>query len=183
MAVEVIKKIFNMGHEIGYHYEDLAKAKGNIEDALSSFRQNLKQMRSIVPVNTICMHGSPLSRHDNRGLWNCWSYRDLGIIGEPYFDIDFGKVFYLTDTGRRWNGSKSSVRDRVVGSGQDKLFVFPTTVSIIGALKAGAFPTQAMLTVHPQRWTDAWLPWLSEMVLQNVKNIAKAIVVRRIHEG
>jgi hypothetical protein len=47
------------------------------------------------------MHGSPRSKFDNKELWSKYNYRDLGIIGEPFFDIDFDDFFYLTDTGRR----------------------------------------------------------------------------------
>ncbi len=36
-------------------------------------------------------------------MWKRYSYRDFGIIAEPYFDVDFGEVLYLTDTGRRWD--------------------------------------------------------------------------------
>ncbi len=52
---------------------------------------------------------------DNRDLWKRYDYRDFGIIAEPYFDLDFDEVFYLTDTGRRWDGHKVSVRDKVRG--------------------------------------------------------------------
>jgi hypothetical protein len=45
------------------------------------------------------MHGSPLSRINNLDLWQTHDYRDLGIAGEPYLDVDFTQVFYLTDTG------------------------------------------------------------------------------------
>ena len=69
-----------------------------------------KQMGSslrltLSPVKTICMHGSPLSKWDNRDLWKRYNYRDFGIIAEPYFDLDFDEVFYITDTGRSWNKS------------------------------------------------------------------------------
>jgi len=30
-----------------------------------------------------------------------------------------------------------------------------------------------MLNVHPQRWTDRPLPWVKELVGQNVKNVVK----------
>src|SRR5690625_6415775 len=36
----------------------------------------------------------------SRDLWKWYSYRDYGIIAEPYFDLDFSRVLYLTDTGR-----------------------------------------------------------------------------------
>ena len=64
---------------------------------------------TLSPVKTICMHGSPLSKWDNRDLWKRYNYRDYGIIAEPYFDVDFDEVFYITDTGRRWDGDKVSI--------------------------------------------------------------------------
>ena len=91
--VEMIKAIANMGHEIGYHYEDFTSTKGDWELAILSFEKNLEKLRTIFPVKTICMHGSPLSKFDNRMLWQKYNYRDYGIIGEPYLDVDFNEVF------------------------------------------------------------------------------------------
>jgi hypothetical protein len=59
------------------------------------------------------MHGSPTSRHDSGDLWKQYDYKELGLIGEPYFEVDFSQVLYLTDTGRKWDGSKVSIGDRV----------------------------------------------------------------------
>ena len=127
---KIITQITGLGHEIGYHYENIVfarqKIKGkkqkeeNDEDfdkyvaklAIEIFIENLEKLRKIVPINTICMHGSPMSRWDSRLLWKYYDYRDFGISGEPYFDIDFNKVLYLTDTGRRWDGEKVNVRDK-----------------------------------------------------------------------
>ncbi|MBN1932426.1 MAG: hypothetical protein JW786_12550, partial [Desulfobacterales bacterium] len=115
LSGEVINNIAKMGHEIGYHYDDLNDAGGDSEKARDLFQKNLALLRKVAPVNTACMHGSPLSRHDNKDLWKHADYREFGIIGEPYFDIDFTKVLYLTDTGRRWDGDRVSIRDRVSG--------------------------------------------------------------------
>jgi hypothetical protein len=112
---KIIEEIASMGHEIGYHYENMDSCNGNIDKAYNEFCRNLAIFRKIVPIKTICMHGSPLSKYDNKTLWKHYNYRDLGIIGEPYFDLDFSKVLYLTDTGRRWDGEKVSVRDKVGG--------------------------------------------------------------------
>jgi len=83
------------------------------DKAIKSFERNLEKLRKLYPVKTICMHGSPLSKWDNRDLWKKYDYRDYGIIAEPYFDVDFREVLYLTDTGRRWDGDEVSVRDKV----------------------------------------------------------------------
>ena len=85
-----------------------------VERAYELFVENLEKLRQIVPVETICMHGSPLSRFDNREIWEKYDYRNLDILGDPYFDIDFSRVAYFTDTGRRWDGAGVSIRDKVV---------------------------------------------------------------------
>ena len=76
----IIKKISELGHEIGYHYEDLTLAKGDFDDAISLFEKHLAYFRQYYPIKTICMHGSPLSKYDNRLIWEKISYRDFGLI-------------------------------------------------------------------------------------------------------
>ena len=106
----IIREISRLGHEIGYHYEDLTMAAGDVDNAYESFCKHLEKFQKLVPVTTICMYGSPLSRWDSRAIWQKYDYRALGITAEPYFDIDFNHTFYLTDTGPRWDGHKVSVR-------------------------------------------------------------------------
>jgi len=256
---KVISEIAAMRHEVGYHYEDLSfaaaklKAQGAghraqgkeleqeiVKIGIDSFVKNLEKLRKIVSVKTICMHGSPLSKFDNKLLWDKYDYRDYGIIGEPYFDIDFSKVLYLTDTGRRWDGNKVSIRDKVgvshgkrkkekgkweeeIGKGREGAkgrrgegengrgvnvdkrqnvndksdidwapgtqhpapstsnladqYHFHSTFDIIKAAEAGELPDQIMMTFHPQRWTDRPLPWVKELVLQNIKNQIKRYLI------
>ncbi len=177
----IIKEIADLGHEVGYHYENIDTCNGDIDKAWDDFRYNLDRLRKLVEVKTICMHGSPRSKYDNKDIWKKYDYRSLGIIGEPYYDVDFDTVFYLTDTGRRWDGWKVSVRDKVP---QQKKWVkqglvFHSTRDIIDAAKEGRLPDQIMFTFHPQRWHSRVVPWLKELVLQNVKNVVKRFLVRK----
>ncbi|MDZ7721988.1 MAG: hypothetical protein U5R06_03960 [candidate division KSB1 bacterium] len=283
----IIRQIAELGHEIGYHYEDVdwvvrsrkygVSRKQVLSDKVSSrkkvssvkervvgsrkygesrktvlsrnkvssfketekfekeladrgiesFERNLAKMREVADIRTICMHGSPLSKWDNRLLWDYYDYRELGLLGEPYFDIDWSEVFYLTDTGRSWDNRTVSVRDKVfsetvgskkygksrkkvssvkervgrekyeesrrkvssvkekvgskeyvVGSGNKNLR-FRRTGDIVQAIEDGWFPDKAMMTVHPQRWTNSVLPWIKELFLQNIKNVVKRALVRR----
>ena len=66
---QIIRKIARMGHEIGYHYESLSDTNGDMNSALSDFESNINKLRQIVKVSTICMHGRPFSRYDDRDLW------------------------------------------------------------------------------------------------------------------
>ncbi len=175
---DILKKIASLGHEIGYHYEDLALAKGDPVKAISLFNTHLAKLREYYPIKTICMHGSPLSKWDNRILWKTSNYLDYGITGEPYFDVDYIKVLYLTDTGRRWDGGGVSIRDKIPAGNSPAASPFHTTQQIIRTLESGVFPDQVMLTFHPQRWHANAFRWTSELVLQNTKNIAKFGIVK-----
>ena len=181
---DIIGKIASLGHEIGYHYEDLALAHGDVNTAIELFSKHLGMLREFYPVKTICMHGSPTSKYDNRLLWQNHDYRDWGLTGEPYFDLDFHDIFYLTDTGRSWNGDKFSIRDRPMArqttekASPTRLHaatrpVYRSTTDIIKPVRDGLFPTPAMMTFHPQRWHDQVALWATELVWQNTKNIIK----------
>ncbi len=179
---EIIRQIAALGHEIGYHYEDLAITNGDKEAALAHFRKWLEYFRQFYPVKTICMHGAPTSRYDGRELWKTYNYRDFGIIGEPYFDIDFSRVTYLTDTGRCWDGYKVSLRDKIPQYQEEwtrRGWTFHTSEQLINWLTnapADKLPN-LMLTTHPQRWTNNKPAWWKEYILQNIKNIAKRILI------
>lgn len=178
---KIIKEIASLGHEIGYHYESLTTCNGDMAAALRDFETNLSRLRKLAPVDTICMHGSPRSPWDSKDLWKNASYRDLGIIGEPYFDVDFSDVFYLTDTGRRWDGFKMSVRDKIPVH-QDRWcregLVFHSTDDIIQTINNDNLPHHIMMTTHPQRWNDKLVPWTKELLLQNAKNLVKRMLVK-----
>lgn len=235
---KIITQIGEMGHEVGYHYENLSeinclaqrrkgakvkkqsltvarrsqrgmngmngwnekhrgrRAEGGCREgkggrskeewfelAIEDFERNLEKFRKLYPVKTICMHGSPLSRYDNKELWEKYDYRDFGIIAEPYFDLDFDRLLYLTDTGRRWDGWRVSIRDKMAQQTEwiSRGLVFRTTWDIIRAANDGKLPDQIMMTFHPQRWTDNPVEWMKELVWQNAKNVVKRIIVRRLH--
>lgn len=169
---KIIKEISELGHEIGYHYECLTTTNGNLEKGIKDFEKNLNNLRKLAPVSTICMHGSPMSKYDSKDLWKKYNYHDYGIIAEPYFDVDFQKVLYLTDTGRKWNGDKVSVRDKV-NSGFE--LSFHSTDEIITALCNNILPSQIMFTFHPQRWNDNKYLWTKELLIQSLKNQIKKL--------
>lgn len=177
---KVIKEIVYMGHEIGYHYENLTTCNGDLVAAIDDFKFNLEKLRKLTSVSTICMHGSPRSKYDSRDLWKKINYQDYGIIGEPYFDIDFNSVFYLTDTGRRWDGWKMSLRDKIPQQDEwiKNEMTFHSTNDIVKAIIENRLPDQIMFTFHPQRWTSKPIPWMKELVFQNIKNQIKKFIVK-----
>ena len=182
---EIIVKITGLGHEVGFHYEtvdtvtsDKLKVTSNkdeiIDRAYELFCEKLEEFRKIAEIKTICMHGSPRGKWDNRIIWEKYNYRDLGIIGEPYFDVDWNELGYLTDTGRRWNGDKYNVRDKVNSKYN---FNLASTNHIINNIDN--LPDKLMINIHPHRWFNFGIMWIREFILQNTKNTVKYIIVRR----
>ena len=177
---ESVRAIAALGHEIGYHYEDMSLCGGDFEKAYDHFQTWLDYFRQYYAVETICMHGAPTSQYDSKDLWRQYDYKTLGLIGEPYFDTDFSDVFYLTDTGRCWDGYKVSVRDKIPQY-QDEWtargLVWHTTKELISAIEKDQLPAHVMITTHPQRWTNNKSEWWKECVLQNAKNIVKRLLI------
>lgn len=183
-----IRTIITLGHRIGYHYEDLAIAKGNMEMAYKSFIQNLETLRKLAPVTTACSHGSPISSWNSQLLWGTsghlsYDIHALGIEYEPMLDTDFSKTLYLTDTGRRWDGYKVSVRDKVPkyqGQWLREGLVFHSTDDIVKALNDISHPIKnksLLINIHPERWTTWGTVWIKEVCLQWLKNSIKGLIV------
>lgn len=178
----IILEIAAIGHEIGYHYESLTTCDGNVDKAYEDFCRNLEALRNLVPVRSICMHGSPRSPYDSKDIWKKYDYKALGIESEPYLDTDFSKTFYLTDTGRRWDGYKVSVRDKIPQYQDEwtaKGLTFHSTDDVIDGLCKEIIPKDLMMTVHPQRWNPFSFSWCKELLLQNAKNIVKRIIIKQ----
>jgi len=172
---EIIKKISAMGHEVGYHYEDLSMQHGDIEEALKSFKRNVEMLRELVPVNTVSMHGNPLSKYDNRKLTTLLNFTELDILCEPYSIVEKLRIVYLTDTGRSWNNSTVNVRDKVSSTIDIKV---KSTHRLIDAIGKELSEKNMMLNIHPERWEDAILPWFWNLMWQRFKNVIKYTLIK-----
>jgi hypothetical protein len=152
---EVIKGIAALGHEVGYHYECLSDANGDISSALENFENNLERFREIATIKTISMHGRPLSPFDNRDMWRSPENHRLliekyGILGEVYLDIDYKEIAYINDTGRNWTSSKSNIRDKIESNIK---LDFENGEKLHYYLESNPHP-RMVFQVHPERWSD-----------------------------
>lgn len=163
----IINQIYNLGHEIGFHYECLDKAKGDYKKAVEIFEREWKLFRKWNS-KTICMHGNPLSKFDNRDLWKKHDFKKFGIKAEAYLSVDFSKIDYFTDTGRAWNKESASVKDKT----GEKLMQIKNTDQLISLIKNKKLKNFYILA-HSCRWNDNFLLWLKELLWQNTKNIGK----------
>lgn len=174
---KIIREIAALGHEIGYHYEDLSITNGNIEEGFEHFKKWLTYFQDFYPVKTICMHGSPKSKYDNRDLWKNYDYHDLGLIGEPYLDfLNRPDIIYFTDTGRMWDGNKYSIRDKIAEENINNQPKVHNTMSLIKWINESDNFKPIMVTTHPQRWTDNSFSWIKEYICQGIKNQIKRLI-------
>ncbi len=168
---EVIGRVHALGHEVGYHYEVLAKAGGDYEEAIDLFARELAEFEEICDVRTICMHGSPLSRYDNRDLWKAYDFREFGVAGEAYLSMAGGDLRYLTDTGRSWNG-KHSVRDAMPGASPVPVETTDDLIAWVGSAGAEGL----YLTVHPERWAVSEGEWAVGSLTDFAVNMGKTVL-------
>jgi hypothetical protein len=170
---ELIQKVIDLGHEVGYHYEDVDRANGDRVDAHRSFERHLRLFRSVAEVETVCMHGNPLTPHDNRDLWADpkTEFERYGLLGEAYLSMDFTDVTYFSDTGRTWRDGALKIKDHTMGEGH-KTVEADTTGDLV-ALLSGRAVDRACLLAHPNRWADSVPELVAERAKDTAINVAK----------
>jgi hypothetical protein len=177
LNLTILRQIKELGHEIGYHYEDLCDLSGDIDLAYQRFIKNLRFLRKYAKIETIAMHGRPLSKWDSKDIWNKYSYKELGIQFEPYLDIDYSKVAYLTDTAGCWDGEKYSVRDNV-----KSIFNISasTTYELLELLAKGEIPNKLLINVHPARWNDNLFKWMIRKYLLTLPKLKIKEFIKKV---
>ncbi len=174
---EIIKKIAELGHEIGYHYESLSDQNGNMDLAIKDFEENLLNFRKIVPIHTVSMHGRPLKPYDNRDIWrNPENHKLLKekfkILGEVYLDINYSDIAYINDTGRNWTSGKSNRRDKVDSTIDAD---FKSGVDLLNYLNSNPHP-KICFQIHPERWSNELMEWTSQLLKDQAINTVKFIL-------
>jgi len=159
---EIIKEIAELGHEIGYHYEVMDKAHGDIGLAKRIFDFELTELRLLTDVCTVCTHGNPLSPRDNRDFWGHFSLSQFDLLGEAYISIDDPDIFYVTDTGRGWNRAKYNLKDTFSDSSVSLLPSLSTTWQLINLIRTKRYP-KIYLQTHPNRWSWRRLQWYRQL--------------------
>lgn len=171
---EIIIAIAGLRHEIGYHYESLSDANGDMAAALRDFENNLKKMRELVSVRTVSMHGRPLKPYDNRDMWRSGDnhnrlIKEYGILGEVYLDIDYTDIAYINDTGRNWTSGRFNRRDKVASAVEAD---FKNGEGLLGYLSSTP-ASKMVFQIHPERWEDNVIRWVIQYFSDTAVNMVK----------
>jgi hypothetical protein len=140
---KIVENIEDMGHEIGYHYEDLAKCNGNLEKAHNRFRDNLITFREVAEIDTAAAHGSALSQYSNLDIWTDeYTLEAYDLIGEAYLSMGIDKtpseIDYVSETHRTWRTPPHGLN-------------VESTPQLIDAIQSGE-TDELYLLAHPNRW-------------------------------
>ena len=168
---DIIMEICSMGHEIGYHYETLSKMNGNVIEALLLLKEELSALKTMFDINTISMHGSPLSKYNNSDIWENTDFKLFDIVGDAQLSIN--DINYYTDTGGKWN-SQYNIRDYVKYSNNELLKNFKNK-DIIKMLNDGVI-TGMYFNMHPERWASDKFDEIKIQTRDFVYNIGKSII-------
>ena len=173
----IIKRIDDMGHEVGYHYEVMDRAHGDPRLAKRIFISELDRLRSLAEVTTACMHGNPLSGRDNRDFWKYYTPAEFDLLGEAYLSVDEKDLFYVTDTGRGWNRSSYNLKDRFPKGPPRSLPAVPSTWHLIDMIQKKEYKHVYLLT-HPNRWSRTrpqwYRQWAEDACLNTMKVLLRA---------
>ncbi len=174
---EVIRQVAELGHEVGYHYEDLSLAHGDTRRAHQLFAEHLECLRKLASIETVAMHGSPLSRHNNIDMWQIGSLADYGLAADAFLSLNYAGMPYFTDTGRSWSAGAANLRDKPASADAPPAGVH--TCADLLAFVDKAKPGRLALSAHPERWaisaSDWWLQLGKDAGINAVKRILRAV--------
>lgn len=172
---DTIDSIVSNGHEIGYHYETLDDARGDMDLAIQLFAKELAAFREKYDVKTVCMHGNPLSKYDNRDMWGRCRLSDFGLLGEPYLSLDYHKFTYFSDSGRNWDINKNKIKDTLLSP--EQAAGVRNTDDLIQLIRMGNIQDICILT-HPERWPRTGASYCYRYFVDMVYNVGKWIIVK-----
>jgi hypothetical protein len=171
---DIIRSIAGMGHEIGFHYEVLDEAHGDYEDAITLFKEEIADLRKLAKVETVCMHGNPLTKWVNNSIWEKCDFQQFNVVGEAY--LSFKDIHYFSDTGRIWDMSRKvkDIMPRASSGGTSDIANILTTDDLIGFVESLKSP-QIYITVHPERWSHNLIGWFADLSRDTGTNAVKRI--------
>lgn len=179
----IVDKVAGYGHEIGYHYESVDKCNGNLEAALKLFESELSVLRQRYSVKTACMHGNPLSKYDNRTIWQIGNLSDFGLIGEPYLSLNYTKFTYFSDSGRTWNQSAGrKIKDTIDTSIQHN--EAPSDTDELINIVSNGKPQNICVLTHPERWSKNLIDYSQRYLIDMAYTMGKTMIwMYRSHKG
>lgn len=166
------ERVVDLGHEVGYHYDDVATARGDLRTARALFANNLRVFRRACDVDTVSPHAAALSAYDNASLWaDGPAIEEFDLLGDADRSVDYVDIAFLSDAGRTFR-ERPADRVRALGE-RDQPVTADTVDGLAAQFREGAIERACLLT-HPRRWTTS----LPARVLSRSRDRAATLVHR-----
>ncbi len=201
--IEAERKIAGLGHQVGYHYEEVdtsQKAAGDRigRDAVEFFIGSLLEIDKLgFPIRSVCAHGNPLTDVDNRQVVHLLRDQDYlnqlalaydkseisekisdRLVGDASIDItgdDFD--LYIPDTGRF--NPKYNLKDHIDNCAIAGLSNLDDLRKI---LTDESYP-RVYMNMHPDRWSGDIATWLFDFAFDTAKNTLKRFLGKSGYRG
>ena len=154
---EIVKTIFALGHEVGYHYDVMDAQHGNLILAIDEFKFNLGIFEGVgCKVETVCPHGNPMMQRDGwtsnkdffreKDVQNLFpEITDIIIMAKKMFG---GELGYVTDAGYSWKlVAAIDENDRVDSK--------DTELNELCPFLSSTECKPVIISSHPHRWQDS----------------------------
>lgn len=164
-----MRRIADLGHETGFHYECLSRTRGDHAAAIARFAKELTACRAIVPVTTVSPHGAPLAASSNMDFTASIDPKSLDMLGDAT-EIDYADMLYVTDTGGSF-GSPHNLRDRPTG----RCLTQVVPPARLAAWTAEQGIVRLTLSCHPERWPAGNLGLAQAWLTDGAGNAAKLL--------
>lgn len=175
---QLFKEIQDLGHEVTYHHDVMDGSKGNIDDALVIFNENLNNFEQLgFMVETVCQHGNPMTDFDNRDFFKNAivqsRYPQMADIMVNFKELLRQDYVYVSDVGM----SFKIVNDPYnIGNNPNNPY------SVLGNLnnvlyEINAHPeTNYIISSHPHRYyQSAFVAWLKRAFFNTIRGIANVL--------
>lgn len=180
--VFILRKMQQMGHEISYHYDVMDSCKGNLEQAMEEFTDNVALFESNgFAIQTLCQHGNPVVErvgyHSNRDFFRSPEVQQkYPVLADVMVDLKTKAntdYLYFSDAGRRFHLIYDPINNDVVNS-DDKNIACDDLSAVMGQMGEGK---NAIISIHPHRWTASVAAYMiRNAVFRTVKFTAKLLL-------
>ena len=184
-SVEIVRRIKELGHEIGYHYDVLDACRGDLLKADETFENHLRCFENHgFPIRYICPHGNPAIE---RSGWN--SNKDF--LRDQKIRLKYSSlVDYVVDFKRHFSKNTIYISDagycfrKIVDiENNDKVKTKDLKIDILKTIHET--PQDIIISTHPHRWFlsafNAYMCLMRFHILKAVyKKVSKIKLVRLV---
>lgn len=176
---DILKEIQSLGHEVTYHHDVMDCAKGDIQIAMTIYKENVAKFEQFgFPVVTVCQHGNPSSKYENRDFFRSDLIQEH-FPSQSDIMVDFmikakSQYTYISDVGMEFKIVTDPVNSDKLKD-DEKYIVLGDAMHVIEHIITHP-DNSYIVSAHPHRYNKNRLSAaLRKMLFQMLKGVAKVL--------